>query len=79
MYQLKGHVIVLGIGDTALDCARSALRIGADRVTVVFRRGFNDMRANEEIFDPAAYDKINFIPNLAPSKVLKDNGQAVGM
>lgn len=45
LYQLKGHVIVLGIGDTALDCARSALRVGAERVTVVFRRGFNDMRA----------------------------------
>lgn len=47
IYGLKGHVIVLGIGDTALDCARSALRVGADRVTVIFRRGFNDMRANE--------------------------------
>lgn len=46
LYKLNGHVIVLGIGDTALDCARSALRVGADRVTVVFRRGFNDMRAN---------------------------------
>jgi len=79
LYQLKGHVIVLGIGDTALDCARSALRIGADRVTVVFRRGFNDMRANEEIFDPAAYDKINFVPNLAPSNVIKNNGEAVAM
>ena len=29
IYKLKGHVIVLGIGDTALDCARSALRVGA--------------------------------------------------
>lgn len=29
IYELKGHVIVLGIGDTALDCARSALRVGA--------------------------------------------------
>ena len=47
LFKLHGHVIVLGIGDTALDCARSALRIGADRVTVIFRRGFNDMRANE--------------------------------
>jgi NADPH-dependent glutamate synthase beta subunit-like oxidoreductase len=47
LYKLNGHVIVLGIGDTALDCARSALRIGADRVTVIFRRGFDDMRANE--------------------------------
>lgn len=47
VFTLKGHVVVLGIGDTALDCARSALRMGAERVTVVFRRGFNDMKAND--------------------------------
>ena len=38
--KLNGHVLVLGIGDTALDCARSAFRLGAERVTVAFRRGF---------------------------------------
>jgi dihydropyrimidine dehydrogenase (NADP+) len=37
---MSGHVVVLGIGDTALDCARSAFRLGAQRVSVVFRRGF---------------------------------------
>lgn len=79
LYQLKGHVIVLGIGDTALDCARSALRVGADRVTVVFRRGFNDMRANDEIFDPSVYERINFISNLTPQRVLKDQDVAAGI
>jgi len=38
--KVKGHVMVLGIGDTALDCARSAFRLGAERVSIVFRRGF---------------------------------------
>lgn len=76
IFKLNGHVIVLGIGDTALDCARSALRVGADRVSVVFRRGFNDARANDEILNPAVYDKINFISNLTPSQVLKDEGVA---
>ena len=38
--RLSGHVLVLGIGDTALDCARSAFRLGAERVSVAFRRGF---------------------------------------
>lgn len=71
IFKLKGHVIVLGIGDTALDCARSAIRVGADKVTVIFRRGFNDLRANDEIFNPATYDKINFISNLTPNQVLK--------
>lgn len=37
------------------------------------------MRANDEIFDPSVYERINFISNLAPKKVIKDNGIAVGL
>ena len=73
LYKLHGHVMVLGIGDTALDCARSALRLGADRVSVVFRRGFEDLRANDEIFDPALYEKINFIPYSLPKSTVVEN------
>lgn len=49
--QLKGVVVVLGAGDTAMDCATSALRCGAKRVYIVFRRGFNNIRAvPEEVY-----------------------------
>ena len=61
---------MLGIGDTALDCARSALRVGAERVSVIFRRGYDDLRANDEVMDPSIYEKINFISNLTPHKVI---------
>jgi len=73
IFKMHGHVIVLGIGDTALDCARSALRLGAERVSVVFRRGFDDLRANDEIFEPALQEKINFIPYSAPKSVITEN------
>lgn len=46
--QLWGHVLVLGLGDTALDCASSALRCGAKRVTIIFRKGFTTVRAVPE-------------------------------
>lgn len=46
--QLSGKVIVLGAGDTAFDCATSALRCGAKRVYVVFRKGFTNIRAVPE-------------------------------
>lgn len=50
--RLHGNVIVLGAGDTAFDCATSALRCGAKRVYVVFRKGFTNMRAvPEEVSD----------------------------
>lgn len=45
---LYGRVVVLGAGDTAMDCATSALRCGASRVYIAFRRGFNDIRAVPE-------------------------------
>lgn len=41
-------MIVLGAGDTAFDCATSALRCGARRVFVVFRKGFTNIRAVPE-------------------------------
>jgi dihydropyrimidine dehydrogenase (NADP+) len=51
--KLYGTVIVLGAGDTAFDCVTSALRTGAKRVFVVFRKGFNNMRAvPEEVYLP---------------------------
>lgn len=46
--QMYGKVIVLGAGDTAFDCATSALRCGAKRVYVVFRKGFTNIRAVPE-------------------------------
>jgi dihydropyrimidine dehydrogenase (NADP+) len=52
-----------------LDCARSAYRCGADRVSVVFRRGFSDLRANDEIYHPAFYDGCNFIPYSTPTGI----------
>lgn len=39
--QLHGNVIVLGAGDTAFDCATSALRCGARKVFVAFRKGMS--------------------------------------
>ena len=45
--------MVLGLGDTALDCASSALRCGARRVSIVFRKGFTTVRAVPEEMDLA--------------------------
>lgn len=44
----NGNVVVLGAGDTAMDCATSAIRCGATKVFVCFRKGFNQMRAVPE-------------------------------
>ena len=46
--ELYGNVVVLGVGDTAFDCATSALRCGAKKVFIAFRKGFTNIRAVPE-------------------------------
>jgi NADPH-dependent glutamate synthase beta subunit-like oxidoreductase len=65
-YQLSGHVVVLGGGNTAMDCARSALRFGAERVTVAYRRGQAEMPAILEEVDEAMEEGVEFLFQRAP-------------
>ncbi|KAG1969356.1 dihydropyrimidine dehydrogenase [NADP(+)], partial [Pimephales promelas] len=77
--KLHGNVIVLGAGDTAFDCATSALRCGARRVFVVFRKGFTNIRAVPEEMEVAKEEKCEFLPFLCPCEVIKKNGHVVGL
>ncbi|XP_070150339.1 dihydropyrimidine dehydrogenase [NADP(+)] [Polyergus mexicanus] len=72
---LRGNVIVLGAGDTAFDCATSALRCGARKVFVVFRKGFTNVRAVPEEMDLAKEEKCEFIPFQSPNRVILRNGR----
>jgi len=69
--KLYGRVVVLGAGDTAMDCATSAFRCGAQRVFIVFRRGYTQMRAVPEEADLAKDEKCEFIPFCLPKSVIK--------
>nr|XP_037288557.1 dihydropyrimidine dehydrogenase [NADP(+)]-like isoform X3 [Rhipicephalus microplus] len=76
---LYGNVIVLGAGDTAFDCATSALRCGARRVFVVFRKGFTNIRAVPEEMELAKEEKCEFLPFLSPRNLLVHEGRIRGM
>ena len=58
---LDGHVVVLGGGNTAMDCARSALRSGATSVTVAYRRTLQEMPAIREEIEEAHREGIRFL------------------
>lgn len=77
--KLTGNVIVLGAGDTAFDCATSALRCGASKVFVVFRRGSSNIRAVPEEVELAREEKCEFIPFMSPMRVIVKNGKIAGM
>ncbi|XP_078264409.1 dihydropyrimidine dehydrogenase [NADP(+)]-like isoform X2 [Rhinoraja longicauda] len=67
---LRGTVIVLGAGDTAFDCATSALRCGARRVFVAFRKGFTNIRAVPEEVELAKEERCEFLPYMSPRRII---------
>lgn len=63
---LHGHVMVLGGGNTAIDCARSAIRSGASMVTVAYRRTRTEMPAIKEEILEAEREGISFLYQRQP-------------
>lgn len=65
--RLSGHVVVLGGGNTALDCARTALRNGADKVTIAYRRTRAEMPAIHEEVDEAIEEGVALLVQRSPA------------
>ena len=59
-YDLGKEIIVIGGGDTALDCARTALRLTNGNVTIVYRRTENDMPADPIMLEEAKEEGVKF-------------------
>lgn len=63
---LSGPVVVIGGGNTAIDCARTALRCGAEKVTIAYRRGREDMPAILEEIHEAEQEGVTIMPFRQP-------------
>ena len=76
---LGQKIAVIGGGNTAVDAARTALRLGAAEVTIVYRRSRKEMPANEEEIEQAEQEgvKIHFLA--APLKLTAQNGTISSM
>lgn len=73
------RVIVLGGGNTAMDCCRTARRLGGEKVTVVVRSGFEEMKASPWEKDDAIAEDIPILNFLAPKSFVVEGGKLVGM
>lgn len=73
---LGKNVVVLGAGNTAVDAVTQAKRLGADRVTMVYRRTERDAPAYDYEMELARKDGIEFIWQAAPIGILSENGGA---
>ncbi|MCA9778508.1 MAG: FAD-dependent oxidoreductase, partial [Candidatus Eremiobacteraeota bacterium] len=71
-------VIVVGAGNTAIDAATEAARLGAEEVTIVYRRGKEEMPAYEFEYELALKDKVRFQWFTQPVEVL-GNGKVEGL
>jgi len=68
------NVVVVGAGNTAIDCATVAKRLGAGRVTMVYRRSENEMTAYPHEYDFIKSEGINFSFLTQPVRVHSENG-----
>ena len=73
------RVVVVGGGNVAVDAARAAKRMGAETVTVVYRRSEREMPAYVEEIQGAAEEGIRFEFLTGPVAVKQENGRAIGL
>lgn len=74
------RVVVLGGGDTALDCARTAVRSGALETVCVYRRDAESMPGSRRDYDDALEEGVRFIFQATPVAVLgNDRGAVTGL
>ncbi|HWU25742.1 MAG TPA: FAD-dependent oxidoreductase, partial [Rhizomicrobium sp.] len=73
------RVIVLGGGNTAMDCCRTSRRLGGEDVRVVVRSGFEEMKASPWEKEDAMHEDIPIFNYLVPKEFLHDNGKLKGV
>ena len=79
IHSIGKRVIVLGGGNTAMDCCRSARRLGGEDVKVVVRSGFDEMKASPWEKEDAAREGIPIHNFLVPKEFLHNNGKLTGV
>jgi NADPH-dependent glutamate synthase beta subunit-like oxidoreductase len=73
------RVVVLGGGNTAMDCCRSSRRLGGEDVKVVVRSGYEEMKASPWEKEDAEHEGIPIFNYLVPKEFTHDNGKLTGI
>ena len=77
--EIGRKVIVLGGGNTAMDCCRSSRRLGGEDVTVIVRSGFEEMKASPWEKEDAMHEGIPILNYLVPKAFIHTDGRLTGM
>jgi NADPH-dependent glutamate synthase beta subunit-like oxidoreductase/ferredoxin len=73
------RVLIIGVGNTAMDCCRSSRRLGAKSVRVMARRPRGYFKASPWELDDAEEEGVEIIINHAPKRFVIENGKLIGM
>ena len=73
------RVAVIGGGNAAIDAARTALRLGAKSVTILYRRTREEMPAYKEEIEEAEREGVAIQTLVAPAEIIVENGKAAGV
>jgi len=77
--KIGNKIAIVGGGNVAIDAARTALRLGAKEVFIVYRRSRQEMPADEEEIEDAIAENINIHYLAAPVRVVEETGKVAGM
>lgn len=72
-------VVIIGGGNVAIDAARTSLRLGAENVTIAYRRSRDQMPADIEEVEQAEEEGVQFAFLTIPEKIVGENNHAVGL
>jgi formate dehydrogenase beta subunit len=73
------RVLIIGVGNTAMDCCRTSLRLGANSVKVMARKPRGFFKASDWELEDAEEESVEIIVNRSPKAFVSDGGRLVGM
>jgi formate dehydrogenase (NADP+) beta subunit len=77
--EIEPRVLIIGVGNTAMDCCRTVKRIGATDVKVMARRGRRHFKASPWELEDAEEEQVEIVENHAPKRFVLEDGRLVGM
>ena len=73
------RVLIIGVGNTAMDCCRTALRLGAKQVKVMARKPRGFFKASEWELEDAESESVEIVVNRSPKKFVVEGGKLTGL
>ncbi len=77
--EIGKRVLIIGVGNTAMDCCRTSLRLGADNVKVMARKPRGFFKASEWELEDAEEENVDIMVNHSPKEFVYEDGKLVGM